>query len=262
MHFIVCVKQVPNTANVRVDPETNALVREGVESILNPFDENAIEAALQLKEAAGGTVTVLTMGPPQAADVLRHGLAMGAEAAVLLSDRAFRGSDTLATAHALAAAVRKLAPYDLVLCGKQAIDGDTAQVGPGLAERLGLPQVTLAAGLEIVDGKLRVRRMLEDRFEVVETRLPAVVTVVKQINEPRLPGMKGVLRARRAEIPTWTAADIEADEAQVGFAGSPTTVVRVFTPTRRADGEMISGDAPVAAERLAAVIRSLNLGSS
>jgi electron transfer flavoprotein beta subunit len=259
MNIVVCIKQVPDTTEVRVDPETNALVREGVKSITNPFDENAIEAALQLREQHGGKVTVITMGPGQAESALRDAIAMGADEAILISDAAFRGSDTLATSYVLAQAVRKIGAFDLILCGKQAIDGDTAQVGPGLAERLGIPQVTFAIELSVENGKLRARRVLESGFEVVEVKPPALVTVVKQINEPRYPGMKGVLRARKAPIVRWDAAAIGTDPRFAGFDGSPTWVVRVFPPERRAKGERIQADAETAAKRLAEVIEGMHL---
>ena len=259
MNIVVCIKQVPETTDVRVDPKTNALIREGVKSIVNPFDENAVEAALQLKEAHGGKVTVITMGPPQAEEALRHTIAMGADEAILLTDAAFRGSDTLATSYALAAAVRKLGDVDLVLCGKQAIDGDTGQVGAGLAERLGVPQVTFAIGLEIADDKLRARRVLDDMYEVIEVKLPAVVTVVKQINEPRFPSMRNVLKAKKAEIIKWTAADLAADLTQTGFDGSPTQVIRVWPPEKRAGGQMLEGEPDEVVDKLAAIIRELSV---
>lgn len=242
MNIVVCVKQVPDTTDVRIDPETNTLIRDGVASILNPFDENAIETALQLKEKHGGKVTVISMGPPQAVEVLRHALAMGADEAYLISDPALRGSDTLATSYTLAQAIRYLGDFDLVICGKQAIDGDTGQVGPGIAERLNIPQVTLAVAVEVEGRKVRVTRMLDVANEVVEVRMPVLITVVKQINEPRHPPMKGVLRAKKAQIPVLTAADLNLDPKQTGFAGSPTWVWKIFTPPRRQRGEMIEGD--------------------
>ena len=199
MNIVVCIKQVPATTEVRIDPKTHSLIREGAESIINPFDENAIEAALQLRDQQGGKVTVISMGPPQAETALRESIAMGADEAVLITDGAFRLSDTLATAYTLSLAIRKLGETDLIICGKQAIDGDTAQVGPGIAERLGIPQATFVIGLELDGRKLRAKRLLEDCLEVVELRLPALITVVKQMNEPRTAPMKGVLRARKAK---------------------------------------------------------------
>jgi len=254
VNIVVCIKQVPETTEVRVDPVTNALIREGVKSIVNPFDENAIEAALQLKEANGGKVTALSMGPPQAEEALRAALAMGVEEAILLVDSAFRGSDTLATSYALAAAVRKLEDVDLIFCGKQAIDGDTGQVGPGLAERLGWPQVTFAIELGVENGKLRAKRVLDDFFEVLEVKLPAVVAVVKQINEPRHPSMKNVLKAKRAEVVKWGIADIGGEARQAGFDGSPTQVVTVWPPEKRSGGKRIEGSAEEAVEELSKVL--------
>jgi electron transfer flavoprotein beta subunit len=261
VNIVVCIKQVPETTEVRVDPETNALIREGVASIINPVDENAIEAALQLREAHGGTVTVITMGPPQAEEALRQALAMGADEAILLSDPASRGSDTLATSYGLAQMVRKIGEVDLILCGKQAIDGDTGQVGPGLAERLGIPQVTFAIELSVEDGKLRAKRVLDDFFEVLEVKLPAVVTVVKQANDPRHPSMRNVLKAKRAEIATWTLADLEADPRQSGFDGSPTQVIRVWPPEKRSGGKKIEGTSEEVAEELAQAIKEMDIAA-
>jgi electron transfer flavoprotein alpha/beta subunit len=242
LHIIVCVKQVPDTTEVKIDPATGTMVREGLKGTINPFDENAVEAALQLREQHGGKVTALSMGIPSATEQLRHVLAMGADEAVLLSDRALAGADTLATAYALSAAIRKLGDFDLVLCGKQAIDGDTAQVGPGIAERLGIPQITYAREIQVDGGAVRVKRMLEDGYEIVEADLPALVTVVKQINEPRYPAVKGLLAAKRKEIPIWSAADIEADPERIGRAGSPTRVVRTWTPSHEREAEMLGSD--------------------
>jgi electron transfer flavoprotein alpha/beta subunit len=255
MNIIVCIKQVPDTTEVRIDPVTNTLVREGVPSIINPFDENAIECALQLVEKHGGKVTIVTMGPPQAQQALKDALGMGADEAVLVSDRAFAGSDTLATSYTLAQTIRKLGDYDLIICGKQAFDGDTAQVGPGLAEHLGIPQVTYAIGLEVDGKKAQVKRLLSDRFEIVETRLPCLMTVVKQMNEPRHASLKNVMKARKKEIPTWSAADIEADVARCGLNGSPTNVVRVFAPQRHTHGERLQGEVPEMVDQLVRALR-------
>lgn len=261
MNTVVCIKQVPETTEVRVDPTTKALIREGVKSVINPFDENAIEAALQLREAHGGKVAVICMGPPQAEESLRQALAMGADEAILLTDPASRGSDTLATSYTLARMVRKVGEFDLVLCGKQAIDGDTGQVGPGLAERLGVPQVTFAIELEVTDGALRARRVLDDFFEVIEVKLPAVVTVVKQINEPRHPSMRNVLKAKRAEIAKWSLADLDADSTQTGFDGSPTQVLEVWPPERKTGGKMLEGPVEDIVEEIAGVIKEMNLAA-
>lgn len=242
MDIVVCVKQVPDTTEVKIDPQTNTLIRQGVPSIVNPFDKNALEAALQLKEKHGGKVTVISMGPPQAKDALKECLAMGADDAVLLSDRAFGGADTLATSRALAAGIKKLGAFDLIICGKQAIDGDTAQVGPELAEHLDLPQVTYVSKIEVLQGKLRLEREHEDGYEVLEAPLPALITVVKSINEPRYPTVKGTMKANRREIPVWTAADVGVDPAQIGLKGSPTQVRRIFTPPQRTQGEIIQAE--------------------
>ncbi|NQU17942.1 MAG: electron transfer flavoprotein subunit beta/FixA family protein, partial [Candidatus Saganbacteria bacterium] len=244
MDIIVCIKQVPDTTEVKINPETNTLVREGVPSIVNPFDENAVEAALKLKEQYGGKVTVITMGPPQAKEALKQVLAMGADEVLLISDRAFAGSDTWATSYTLAQAIKKIGSFDLILCGKQAIDGDTAQVGPGIAEWLNIPQVTFAVKIMLetchgmsVPNKAKVERMLEEENEIVETPLPAVLTVVKQINEPRMPSLRGMMKAKKAEIKTMTLADIDGDEQKAGLKGSPTQVVKIFSPPPKGGGE-------------------------
>lgn len=242
MEIVVCVKQVPDTTEVKIDPVTNTLIRQGVPSIVNPFDKNALEAALQLKEKHGGKVTVISMGPPQAKDALKECLAMGADAAILVSDRAFGGADTLATSYTLAAAIRKLGNADLILFGKQAIDGDTAQVGPEVAEHLGLPQVTYVAKIEVDGAAARVEREHEDGYEVIEVGLPAVATIVKSANEPRFPTVKGTMKANRAEIPVWTAGELTVDPVRLGLKGSPTQVRKIFTPKQRVQGVLIQKD--------------------
>jgi len=242
MNIIVSIKQVPDTSEVRIDPVTNTIIREGVPAIINPFDENAIEEALLLREQHGGKVTVISMGPPQAEAALREALAMGADEAVLISDRCFAASDTLATSYVLSTAIRALGEYDLIFCGKQAFDGDTAQVPPGIAEQLGIPQVTFAIALEVDGKKVRVRRMLESEFEVVEVRMPALISVVKQMNEPRRPGIKAKLAAKKKEVTVWDASCIEAEVCQCGFDGSPTRVVRTFAPSREIEGEKFEGE--------------------
>ncbi|WP_371364466.1 Caffeyl-CoA reductase-Etf complex subunit CarD [Sporomusa rhizae] len=242
MNIVVCVKQVPDTTEVKIDPVTNTLIRQGVPSIVNPFDKNAVEAALQLKEKHGGTVTVISMGPPQAKEALKECLAMGADEAILLSDRAFGGADTLATSHTLAAGIKKLENVDIILCGKQAIDGDTAQVGPEIAEHLGISQITYVAKIEVEGKTVRVEREHEEGYEVIEASMPVVMTVVKSINEPRYPTIKGTMKANRREIPTWTAQDITIDEKVIGLKGSPTQVRRIFTPPQRVQGQVIEAD--------------------
>jgi len=249
VHAIVCIKQVPDTTDVKVNPETGTLIREGVPSIVNPFDTYAIEEALRLREKFGGKVTVISMGPPQAKEALKEAIAMGADEAILLSDRAFAGSDTWATAYTLANAIRKIGDFDVILCGKQAIDGDTGQVGPGIARQLDIEQLTYVFKIQEIDfqaRRLKVERLLEEGREVVETRLPALLTVVKDINQPRYPTIMGIRRATRAEIPVWTAADLpDAKPELLGLKGSPTQVVRVFNPPPRS-GQivMIEGETP------------------
>ena len=255
MNIIVCIKQVPGTTQVRINPETNTLIREGVEAIINPFDENAIEAALQLRDKHGGKVTVITMGPPQATSALRDAMALGADEAVLLSDRAFAGSDTWATSYTLASAIKKIGQYDLIICGKQAIDGDTAQVGPGVAEFLGLPQVTFAVGIEINNGAARINRLLEETNEMIELKLPAVITVVKQMNTPRMPSFKAKIKAKNAVIPTWGAKDISAEDGKIGQKGSPTSVVRIFTPPPKGGGEILKGSSDEMVDSLVKKLR-------
>ncbi|MGD9948446.1 MAG: electron transfer flavoprotein subunit beta [Desulfobulbus sp.] len=242
MHIIVCVKQVPDAKDVRLDPKTNTLAREGVESIMNPYDRHALEEAVAIKEQVGGTVTVLTMGPPQAEAVLREAISCGADDGVLVSDRAFAGADTWATSYTLAKAVQSLDHCDLVLCGKQAIDGDTGQVGPGLAQRLQVPFVTCVQKTRTVTAdSIEAERMMDDGFDVVRLPLPALMTVVKDINEPRVASLKGKMRAKKAEITKLSATDIGADPQCIGLAGSPTQVVRVFSPEPRGDRQIFSG---------------------
>lgn len=242
MHIIVCVKQVPDAKDVRMDPRTNTLSREGVEAIMNPYDRHALEEAVAIKEQLGGTVTVLSMGPPQAEAILREAIACGADEGVLVSDRAFAGADTWATSYTLARAIQTLAPADLILCGKQAIDGDTAQVGPGLACRLGLPYAACVQKTRAVRAdSIEVERMMDDGYDVLRLPLPALLTVVKDINEPRVASLKGKMKAKKARCTVLSAADIEADAGSIGLAGSPTQVVRVFSPEVRSDRTIFTG---------------------
>ncbi|SFM12492.1 electron transfer flavoprotein subunit beta/FixA family protein [Pelosinus propionicus] len=239
MEILVCIKQVPDTAEVKIDPVTNTLIRQGVPSIVNPFDKNALEAALQLKDKHGGKVTVISMGPPQAKEALKECLAMGADQAILVSDRAFGGADTLATSYTLAAAIRKVGSYDLIFCGKQAIDGDTAQVGPEIAEHLGIAQITYVAKIEVNGDTVSVEREYEEGYGIIEGKLPLLISVVKSINEPRYPTIKATMKANRVEIPVWTMADLDVDEQKLGLKGSPTQVRRIFTPPQRTEGVVI-----------------------
>ena len=242
MNIIVCIKQVPDAKDVRLDPVTNTMNREGVESIMNPYDQHALEEGVRLVEKHGGKVTVITMGPPQAEDVLRQAISCGADEGVLVSDRAFAGADTWATSYTLEKTVRKLGNFDLVLCGKQAIDGDTAQVGPGLATRLDIPYITCVQKVRQIDGGvIVVERMMDDGYDVVETSLPALLTVVKDINEPRVPSLKGKMKAKKVEIRKLTAGDIGADPTCIGLPGSPTQVMRVFPPQARGEKAILTG---------------------
>ena len=263
MHFVVCIKQVPDTNDVKIDPKTNTLMRDGVASIINPFDMYAIEEAIRLKEKHGGKITALTMGPPQAEAALRESISMGVDEAILVSDRAFAGSDTYATSYTLAMALRKIGDATLVICGKQASDGDTAQVGPGMATHLDMAQVTYVRKIEeLDDSRIVAERMLESGYEVVESELPCLLTVVKEINEPRLPSLKGKMKARKAEITSWNAADIDADPEMLGLDGSPTKVVKIFTPERHADGEMLEGEPNEVVEQLVGKLKDIVLGVS
>jgi len=257
MNIIVCIKQVPETTEVRINPETNTLIREGVKSIINPFDMYAIEEAVRLKEKFGGKITVITMGPPQADAALREAISLGIDEGILLSDRAFAGSDTWATSYTLAGAINKIGRFDLILCGKQASDGDTAQVGPGISAHLDIPQVTYVKKIEeIKDNKMRVERMLEEGFEVIETPLPALLTVVKEINEPRLPSLKGMMRAKSAQIAVWTQKELNLNSENIGLCGSPTQVVKIFTPPARIGGQILGGETPEIAERLVELLKN------
>lgn len=258
MNIVVCVKQVPGTTEVKMNKETNTIIREGVEAIINPFDSYAVEEGLRIKDRLGGKVTVLSMGIPSVAELLKETIALGADEAILLSDRAFAGSDTLATSYALSMGIKKIGDADLILCGKQATDGDTAQVGPSLAEKLGWPHTTYVRKIEeIRDGYIKCQRMTEDGYEVVEMPLPAVITVVKEINEPRLPSIKGMMRAKKAVINVWTADDINADKDLCGLKGSPTQVVKTFVPVHDIQSEMIEGSPAEQASRLAEKLLAL-----
>ncbi len=257
MNIVVCIKQVPDTTKVKIDPETNTLVREGVESIINPFDLYAIEEGVRLREAQGGTVKVITMGPPQAESALREAISLGADESILVSDRAFAGSDTWATAYTLAAAIRTIGPVDLIICGKQAIDGDTAQVGPSLADQLEIPFVAFVRRVrEVGEDAMVVERMFEEGYEVVRLPLPGLMTVVKEINEPRLPSLKGKMRAKKAEILRIERSAIEVEDVHLGLDGSPTRVVKIFSPELKKAGEKWQEDPDVMAEKLVANLRA------
>ncbi|MFH1413906.1 MAG: electron transfer flavoprotein subunit beta/FixA family protein [Candidatus Omnitrophota bacterium] len=256
MNIVVCIKQVPETTEVRINPETNTLIREGVKSMINPFDMYAIEEAIRLKEKTSGKVTVISMGPPQADSALREAISLGVDEAILVSDRAFAGSDTWATSYTLSKAIKKIGDFDLIICGKQASDGDTAQVGPGIATHLDIPQVTYVKKIEEVkDKSMRVERMMEEGFEIIETPLPALLTVVKEINEPRMPSLKGMIKAKSAMIKTWTQKELELDAQKIGLCGSPTQVIKIFAPPQRKGGEIIEGEVSEVAKKLVGLLK-------
>jgi len=258
---IIClIKQVPDTTDIKINPETNTLIREGVPSIINPFDMYAIEEGLRIKEKLGGEVIAISMGPPQAEEALREALSLGIDEVLLLSHPSFAGADTWATSYTLAQAIRKLSPYDLILCGRQASDGDTGQVGPGVAEQLNIPQVAFVRRIEEIGPEMAVaQRMTEEGYEVIQTPLPALLSVVKEINEPRLPSLRGKLRAKGAEIPIWGVDELGVKKEDVGLDGSPTKVLRIFTPPAREKGEIWEGDPDEAADRLFNKLRDSHL---
>lgn len=243
MNIIVCLKQVPGTTEVKINPQTNTLIRQGIKNVINPFDTYALEEGVRLKERFGGKVTAISIGPPQAVDMLREAISLGADEAVLLSDGAFAGADTWATAFALTGAVKKLAPYDLVICGRQSTDGDTAQVGPEMAEMLGAPFIAYVGGIEeIAGGQIRVKRMIDEGHETLQSPLPLVITVTKEINVPRLPSLRGIMKSKSAKIPVWTAQEMGLDINKVGLSGSFTKVVKIFSPVRNHTAEMLTGE--------------------
>lgn len=257
MNIIVCIKQVPDTAEVRINPGTNTLIREGVPSIINPYDLHAIEAALQIKGKMGGKVTVITMGPPQAEEALREAISMGADDVRLISDRAFAGADTWATSYALFKAIEKLG-YDIIFCGKQAIDGDTAQVGPEIAEFLNIPHIAYVRKIEDISDKyVKVQRLMDDGHDVVESTLPVLLTVVKELNTPRLPSLRGKMVAKKAVITKMTINDIGAEEENVGLKGSPTQVKNIFAPQAKTDRKMLHGSIEEQVSELINELRSL-----
>lgn len=237
MKIVVCIKQVPDTTEIKINPQTGTLIREGVPSIINPDDKCGIEVALTLKDKFGAEVTVITMGPPQAEAVLREAMAMGADKAILLTDRKFAGADTLATSNALAAALRKL-EWDLIVAGRQAIDGDTAQVGPQIAEHLDLPQVSYVEDVEF-DGKslFTVRKQTEEGYQMLQAAAPMLITVVSSANQPRYMSVSGIVDAVEKEVAVWGVDQIDVDLEKLGLKGSPTKVHKAFTKGVKGVGE-------------------------
>ena len=242
MKIIVCIKQVPDTNEVKLDPKTGRLIRDGVPSIINHDDKNALEEAIALKDGRDDvTITVVSMGPPQADVALREALAMGADEAILLSDRAFGGSDTWATSYIIAEAIKIVGDYDIIFCGRQAIDGDTAQVGPQIAEKLGIPQITYVQEFKIEGDKVVCQRALEDGYQVIETTMPCLLTAIKDLNEPRYPSVGGIFDAYEKEIKVWGINEVPIDTTKAGLKGSPTNVFRTFTPEPKGAGVMLEG---------------------
>lgn len=243
MNIVVCIKQVPDTSEIKLDPVKGTMIRDGVPSIMNPDDKGGLETALRLKDRHGAHVTVITMGPPQADEILREAMAMGADRAILLTDRKFAGADTLATSNALAGALRKL-EYDMVVTGRQAIDGDTAQVGPQLAEHLDLPQVTYVEDVTVDGADVTVRKATEEGYQIVETRMPCLLTVLASAVESRYMSVGGIVEAYRREVEVWGFADIDVDESKLGLGGSPTRVMRSFGKSAKAAGQLHDGLTP------------------
>jgi len=261
--IVVCIKQVPGTTEIKIDPETNTLIREGIENIINPFDAYAIEEGVRIRERFNdGEVEViaLTMGPPQSREILKEAISVGVDSAILLSDRAFAGADTWATSTTLAKAINKIEDCRLIILRKQTLDGDTGQVGPELAQRLNIPFIGYASSiLEINRNKMKVKRLMEDRYETFEINLPAAISVVKDINTPRVPSLRGKMKAKSAEIPVWDAKKLEADEDEVGLSGSYTQVVKIFTPKIKHEIKMIEGSPGEQVEQLYKELKELNI---
>lgn len=249
MHYVVLVKQVPDTSVVKLDPVTNTLDRSSAPSIINPYDAHAVEEAVRLKKKHGGKVTIVSMGPPMATEVIKKSIELGADEGYLISDRAFAGSDTLATSYALTAAIQKIAekePVDVIFAGKQAIDGDTAQVGPGIARRMGIPvlaQVIKVSGFSSEKKTITVERKIEDGHEVVEAKFPVLLTVEKEINELSYAPLPNMIKAAKQKATIWTVDDLDVDRTQLGLKGSPTVVGKIFAPPKQSAGEKIEGSA-------------------
>lgn len=260
MNIVVCIKQVPDSTQVKVDPETGTLIRAGVPSILNPYDHFALETALALKKKHNGFVTVISMGPPQAEEVIRLAIALGADKGVLLSDRAFAGSDTWATSYSLAMGIKKLGKTDLIICGVMAIDGDTAQTGPGIAHQLHMPQITFCKDIAIKENKLKANRLIEGGHEVVETNLPALCTMVLPSDyEPVYPSFLNIAGTHKKPFEQWTAGDISANPDYIGLDGSPTQVDKVYPPPKRPPGKILHGTTGELTAKLVEILKGENI---
>lgn len=256
MNIVVCIKQVPDTNEVKLDPKTGTLIREGVPSIINPDDKAGLEAALRLKDSIGAKVSVISMGPPQADLALREALAMGADEAILVTDRAFGGADTWATSSTLASALKKI-PFDLIITGRQAIDGDTAQVGPQIAEHLKLPNVSYAEEIKVEGDNLIVKRQYEDRYHIIKVKMPCLITALAELNDPRYMTPVGIWDAyREKEVTIWTLEDLDVDLANIGLKGSPTRVFKSFTKPLKAEGTVVNTDVDESVDFLMEKLRS------
>jgi electron transfer flavoprotein alpha/beta subunit len=260
LNILVCVKQVPDTTEVKIDKEKGTLIREGVPSILNPDDANALEEALRVKdEHSDVTVTVVSMGPPQAADMLRECLAMGADDAFLLSDRSFGGSDTWATSNVIASGIKKIGKFDIIFAGRQAIDGDTAQVGPQISENLMIPQVTYVQKFEIKGNEVMVHRQLEDGYEIIKVNTPVLLTAVKELNEPRYMAVDKIYDAYKKEITVLTNKELKIEDTQVGLKASPTKVFKSFTPELKGKGIMFEGTPKNVVDKLVVALKQKHI---
>ena len=251
MRIIVCIKHVPETFEVEIDNETKRIKRDSVKGIINPYDMYAIEEGLRLKERFGGETIAISMGPPQAESALREAIAMGVDDAILLTDMKFAGSDTLATSYTLSCAIKKIGNFDIIICGKEAMDGSTGQVGPEIAENLKIPFITYVSQIiNIENNQIECKRLLEDHYEILKSPLPVLITVVKEINEPRIPSLKGLLKSKKAEIKKWGAKDIGGDEERFGQDGSPTRVIDIWKHTVKKEGRKLSGSAEEMADEI------------
>jgi electron transfer flavoprotein beta subunit len=261
MDIVVCIKQVPETNDIGWDPKTGTLIRESTGGILNPNDKNAIEAALQLREKHGGLITAISMGPPQAEDALREALGMGADKAILLSDRQFAGADTLSTSYALSLALKKIVRFDLILCGKESSDGMTAQVGPQLAELLNLPQLTNATEIIINSNSVRIKQKLEDGFRILKTSFPALITVEREMNQPRIPPMDSIMEAyREKDVLVWSVGNLGGDKERFGLKGSPTQSRKVYTKiVKKGEITLLEGEPDKVARELIQILKQRDL---
>ncbi len=260
MKIVVCIKQVPDTDRISLDPKTGTLIREDVPAAINPFDLYAIEEGVRIKEKTGSQVKVISMGPPPAETALRDALALGCDEAFLLTDSDFAGADTLATSYTLACGIRKIGDFNLIICGAKTTDGDTGQVGPGLAQELDIPQITYVNKiLEIDDHHIKAERLIEDGLEVINSPLPCLITVLKGINQPRLSTFKAKIAAKKASITEWGADNLDVDKSRVGLKGSPTHVVKLSTPPPPSGGEVFTGSSSEAIEKLVKKLQDLKL---